>query len=208
MTLGTREKELYLEQFEQQILSRRMVAVLAADADRLIDAVRDEGVAGYEEWLHDISRPNPRFRAGPVAAPALRHRGRPDPAAGGPLRDPDGVAERAGRTRGLQSCSSIADLLGRDAENCACGGDREAAGRRRQRAAGAVAAISRLCRVDPGPPVRARRHPLRSDGVHSAPQEGIISREVYDDLRRRSGAASRRASASGRRSISASNWRR
>ena len=62
VTLCTREKELYLEQFEQQILSRRMVAVLTADADRLIDSVRDKGVAGYEEWLVDISRPDLGFR--------------------------------------------------------------------------------------------------------------------------------------------------
>ena len=62
VTLCTREKELYLEQFEQQILSRRMVAVLTARADRLIDTVRDKGVAGYEEWLHDISLPDAGFR--------------------------------------------------------------------------------------------------------------------------------------------------
>jgi CPA1 family monovalent cation:H+ antiporter len=63
VTLCTREKELYLEQFEQQILSRRMVAVLAADADRLIDSVRDNGVAGYEHWMSEISRPSRGFRA-------------------------------------------------------------------------------------------------------------------------------------------------
>src|SRR4030095_8284189 len=62
VTLCTREKELYLELFEQQILSRRMVAVLAANADRLIDSVRDKGVAGYAEWLSDISRPDLGFR--------------------------------------------------------------------------------------------------------------------------------------------------
>ncbi|HEX9522728.1 MAG TPA: sodium:proton antiporter, partial [Reyranella sp.] len=62
VTLCTREKELYLELFEQQILSRRMVAVLAARADRLIDTVRDHGVAGYEQWLRDISRPDAGFR--------------------------------------------------------------------------------------------------------------------------------------------------
>ena len=58
VTLCTREKELYLELFEQQILSRRMVAVLAARADRLIDAVRDRGVAGYEEMAaRHLARP-------------------------------------------------------------------------------------------------------------------------------------------------------
>ena len=46
VTLCTREKELYLELFEQQTLSRRMVAVLTARADRLIDTVRDHGAGG------------------------------------------------------------------------------------------------------------------------------------------------------------------
>lgn len=62
VTLCTREKELYLELFEQQILSRRMVAALAARADRLIDTVRDKGVKGYEEWVEEISQPDFGFR--------------------------------------------------------------------------------------------------------------------------------------------------
>jgi CPA1 family monovalent cation:H+ antiporter len=62
VTLCNHEKELYLEQFEQQILSRRMVAVLAARADRLIDAVRDHGAAGYEQWLRTVARPDTGFR--------------------------------------------------------------------------------------------------------------------------------------------------
>src|SRR5262249_57147723 len=63
ITLCSREKELYLELFEQQILSRRMVALLAARADRLIDRVRDHGAAGYAEWLQLISRPDAGFPA-------------------------------------------------------------------------------------------------------------------------------------------------
>ena len=62
VTLCTHEKELYLELFQQQILSRRMVAILAANADRLIDTVRDKGVKGYEEWLEEISKPDNGFR--------------------------------------------------------------------------------------------------------------------------------------------------
>ena len=81
VTLCTREKELYLEQFEQQILSRRMVAVLAADADRLIDGVRDKGAAGYEEWMEDISRPDLGFRVALWLHRRLGLRALPDPAA-------------------------------------------------------------------------------------------------------------------------------
>src|SRR5258708_39159441 len=40
-----------------------MGAVPAADADRLIGGVGDRGVEGYEEGLHDISRPDAGFRA-------------------------------------------------------------------------------------------------------------------------------------------------
>src|SRR5262249_21569100 len=64
ITLCSREKELYLELFEQQILSRRMVALLAARADRLIDRVRDHGAAGYAEWLRLLSAPAAGFRGG------------------------------------------------------------------------------------------------------------------------------------------------
>ena len=39
-----------------------MVAMLAARADRLIDAVRDRGVAGYEEDVQQLRRPDLGFR--------------------------------------------------------------------------------------------------------------------------------------------------
>jgi CPA1 family monovalent cation:H+ antiporter len=62
LTLGTREKELYLEHFEQQTLSRRMVAILAASSDRLNDRVKTHGVAGYEFALRELARTNLSFR--------------------------------------------------------------------------------------------------------------------------------------------------
>lgn len=62
LTLSSQEKELYFELFEQQTLSRRMVALLTARADRLIDAVRDRGVAGYEETAHGFALPSRGFR--------------------------------------------------------------------------------------------------------------------------------------------------
>jgi Na+:H+ antiporter len=64
VTLCTQERELYLEQFEQQTLSRRMVAILAARADRLIDAVRARGVEGYQQTLRNFTLPDRRFRLG------------------------------------------------------------------------------------------------------------------------------------------------
>ena len=55
-------KELYFALFDQQTLSRRMVALLTARADRLIDAVRDRGISGYEETVHSFAFPSPGFR--------------------------------------------------------------------------------------------------------------------------------------------------
>lgn len=62
LTLCTQERELYLEQFEQQTLSRRMVARLMARADRLVDAVRDRGAAGYQQTIRDFALPDRTFR--------------------------------------------------------------------------------------------------------------------------------------------------
>ncbi len=62
LTLCSQEKELYLELFEQQTLSRRMIALLAARADRLIDSVRDGGVEGYESTVRGFARLEWRFR--------------------------------------------------------------------------------------------------------------------------------------------------
>jgi CPA1 family monovalent cation:H+ antiporter len=46
-TLCARERELYLEFFEQQTISRQMTTMLVVAADRLIDQVQTEGLAGY-----------------------------------------------------------------------------------------------------------------------------------------------------------------
>jgi CPA1 family monovalent cation:H+ antiporter len=62
LTLCTQEKELYLELFEQQTLSRRMIALLAARTDRLIDAVRDRGVEGYQATMRSFARLDRQFR--------------------------------------------------------------------------------------------------------------------------------------------------
>jgi CPA1 family monovalent cation:H+ antiporter len=62
LTLCTQEKELYLDLFEQQTLSRRMVAQLTTRADRLIDAVRDHGAAGYEATIRRFALPDRGFR--------------------------------------------------------------------------------------------------------------------------------------------------
>jgi CPA1 family monovalent cation:H+ antiporter len=64
LTLCTQERQLYLEQFEQQTLSRRMVAILAARADRLIDAVRDRGAEGYQQTIRSFAVPDRAFRLG------------------------------------------------------------------------------------------------------------------------------------------------
>ena len=57
LTLCTREKDLYLENFEQQTLSRRMVAILTTRADALIDSVKTHGAAGYELALRQVTSP-------------------------------------------------------------------------------------------------------------------------------------------------------
>jgi CPA1 family monovalent cation:H+ antiporter len=62
LTLCTQEKALYLELFEQQTLSRRMIAILAARADRLTDAVRDRGVEGYDATMHGFAQLDWHFR--------------------------------------------------------------------------------------------------------------------------------------------------
>ncbi|MGF1608292.1 MAG: cation:proton antiporter [Kiloniellales bacterium] len=49
LTLANRERELYLEHLDSGTISRRMVALRVAAADRLIDQVKTGGLAAYEE---------------------------------------------------------------------------------------------------------------------------------------------------------------
>jgi CPA1 family monovalent cation:H+ antiporter len=182
VTLCTREKELYLDLFEQQILSRRMVAVLAARADRLIDTVRDHGVAGYEQWLHDISLPDTGFRV----AVWLQRR------LGFAWLLTERLADRFEILMVSQSVlgelaafnvSSVADLLGPDAEV-------ELAAVIANRQAAVDSALKALSLQYPGyaESIKARqleRAAIRFESAEYARrlQEGIISREVYNDLR-------------------------
>ena len=182
VTLCTREKELYLELFEQQILSRRMVAVLAARADRLIDTVRDRGVAGYEQWLRDISRPDAGFRV----ALWLHRR------LGFAWLLTESLADRFEILMVSQSMlaelaafniSSVSDLLGPDAEV-------ELAAVNENRQEAVDSALKALSLQYPGyaESIQARqleRAAIRFEAAEYARrlQEGIISREVYNDLR-------------------------
>ena len=195
VTLCTREKELYLELFEQQILSRRMVAVLAARADRLIDTVRDHGVAGYEQWLRDISRPDAGFRV----ALWLHRR------LGFAWLLTERLADRFEILMVSQSVlaelaafnvSSVADLLGPDAEV-------KLAAVIETRQEAVDSALKALSLQYPGyaESIQARqleRAAIRFEAAEYARrlQEGIISREVYNDLRQQ---LAKRRSAIGQR---------
>jgi monovalent cation:H+ antiporter, CPA1 family len=195
VTLCTREKELYLEQFEQQILSRRMVAALTADADRLIDSVRDKGAQGYDEWMEEISRPELGFR---LALWLHRRFGF------GRLLTQQ-LADRFEILMVVQSVlaelsafnvKSVADLLGSDAEAAL-------AAMIERREDTADSALKALSLQYPGyaESIRARqleRAAIRFEAAEYSRRlhEGIISREVYNDLREqlaeRRGAISQR----------------
>jgi CPA1 family monovalent cation:H+ antiporter len=197
VTLCTHEKELYLELFEQQFLSRRMVAVLAARADRLIDTVRDHGVAGYEQWLTAISRPDAGFRV----ALWLHRRW------GTARLLTERLADRFEILMVSQSVlaelaafnvSSVADLLGPDAEA-------QLAGVIQNRQNAVDRALKALSLQYPGyaESIYARqleRAAIRFESAEYARRlhEGIISREVFDNLRdglgKRRGAIGKRPS--------------
>lgn len=195
VTLSTHEKELYLEQFEQQILSRRMVAMLAARADRLIDTVRDKGVEGYEEWVEEVSQPDRGFRL----ALWLHRRFGLERMLTDRLADRFEVLMVSASVLSelaTFNVNSISDLLGADAEAALA----EVIGNRQKAVDSALRALSLQY---PGyfEAVEARqleRAAIRFESAEYARRlrEGIISREVYDDLREqlssRRGAISRR----------------
>ncbi|HJQ58174.1 MAG TPA: cation:proton antiporter [Vineibacter sp.] len=61
-TLCARERELYLEQFEQQTISRHIATVLVVCAGRLLDQVQTEGVPGYRLALQQDVTTDRGFR--------------------------------------------------------------------------------------------------------------------------------------------------
>jgi CPA1 family monovalent cation:H+ antiporter len=187
VTLSTREKELYLDLFEQQILSRRMVAVLAARADRLIDAVRDHGEAGYDEWLTKISLPDPGFRL----ALWLHRRLDYDRLLIESLADRFEILLVSQSVLGELSAfniSSVSDLLGADAEK-----QLAAVIERRQLAVDS--ALKALSLQYPGYAESVQARQLERAGIRFESmeysrrlREGIINREVYANLRHDLGA--------------------
>lgn len=182
VTLSTREKELYLELFEQQILSRRMVAVLAARADRLIDTVRDKGAEGYEEWVEEVSHPDRGFHM----ALWLHRRFGLGQMLTERLADRFELLMVSASVLGELSAfnlTSVSDLLGPDAEAALA----EVIGKRQKAVDSALRALS-LQYPGYAESVQARqleRAAIRFESAEYARRlrEGIISREVYDDLR-------------------------
>ena len=182
LTLCTQEKDLYFAQFEQQTLSRRMVAVLTARVDRLTDAVRDGGVAGYEETSHGFALPGIGFRL----ALWLHRRFGYEHALTEQLADrfevlmvsQDVLAEVA-----AFNSTSVADLLGAEAAArlAAVVGDRQQLVDR---------ALKALSLQYPGYAESVTQRELERAAIRFESleytrrlDESIISREVYADLR-------------------------
>src|SRR6185369_4972843 len=184
LTLCTQERDLYLEQFEQQTLSRRMVARLTARADRLVDAVRDGGPDAYQKAIRDFALPDVGFRIGLWLQRRFGY--------GGLLRErladrfellmvqQDVLGELA-----LFNLQSIADLLGRDTE------ERLAAVilDRQELVALALHALS-LQYPGYAESIRDRQLERAAIRLEAAEytrrlREAIIGREVYADLRHR-----------------------
>jgi CPA1 family monovalent cation:H+ antiporter len=184
VTLCTQERDLYLEQFEQQTLSRRMVARLTARADRLIDAVRDRGAAGYQQTVRSFALPDRAFRL----ALWLQRRFRVDRLLTERLADrfeiimvqQDVLAELA-----LFNVHSISDLLGADTEQRLA----EVIGDRQKLVAQALHALE-LQYPGYAESIRDRqleRAAIRLEAAEYSRRlrESTIGREVYVDLRRR-----------------------
>src|SRR3954469_9696451 len=184
LTLCTQERELYLDQFEQQTLSRRMVARLTARADRLVDAVRDGGAEGYQQTIREFALPDRAFQTGLWVQRRLGI----DRLLTERLADrfeilmvqQDFLAELASF-----NVHSIADLLGTDAEQRLA----EVIGERQELVAHALHALS-LQYPGYSESIRDRqleRAAIRLEEAEYARRlrESIIGREVYVDLRRR-----------------------
>jgi CPA1 family monovalent cation:H+ antiporter len=183
LTLCTQERELYLEQFEQQTLSRRMVAILTARADRLVDAVRDRGAEGYQETVRQFALPDGTFRIGLW----LHRRLRFDRVLTERLADrfellmvqQDVLAELA-----MFNVRSVTDLLGSDTED-------RLAEAIRDRQEFVAYALHALTLQYPGYAESIRDRQLERAAIRLEAaeyqrrlRESIIGREVYVDLRR------------------------
>ena len=102
-----------------------------------------------------------------VAASPPRLGGTAEPKAGGPVREPDGLARRALGSGRLQS--QLPQRLARPGRRGhACHAARRAPGCRRRRVEIPVAAIFGLRRGDPRPSPATGRDPLRAGGIHQA----------------------------------------
>lgn len=182
-TLCAREKELYLDLFQQQTLSRRMVALLTTRADRLIDAVRDRGVAGYEEVVRGFAQPDLSFRV----AVWLHRRLGVEHLLTERLADRFEilmVSQEVLAELAAFNLTSVADLLGADAETRLAGLIRD----RQQLVSRALQALS-LQYPGYAESIKDRqleRAAIRFEAAEYAQRlrESIISREVYADLRR------------------------
>ena len=189
LTLCTREKDLYLEHFEQQTLSRRMVAILAARADALIDSVKTNGETGYALSQRHVIRPSIPFRV----ALWLHRRFGWDRSLTSQLADRFEVlivSQSVLEELSEFNRESVGDLLGYDA------GARLAA-LLAERCELVDRALKALSLQYPGyaEAVQARhleRAAIRFEGAEYARRlrESTISREVYNDLR--AGLADRR----------------
>ncbi len=184
LTLCTQEKDLYLELFEQQTLSRRMIALLAARADRMIDAVRDRGVEGFDDAVHSFAQLDWSFRLalwlhrrlGFEKALTLRLADRFEIL----MVSQDVLAELA-----AFNLRSVGDLLGLDAETKLA----EIIKGRQQMVDRALKALS-LQYPGYAEAIKDREIERAAIRFESAEytrrlRESIIGREVYADLRRR-----------------------
>jgi CPA1 family monovalent cation:H+ antiporter len=184
LTLCTQERSLYLEQFEQQTLSRRMVAILTARADRLVDAVRDRGPEGYQQTVREFALPDSTFRLGLW----LHRRLGIDRVLTERLADrfellmvqQDVMAELA-----LFNVRSVSDLLGSDTEDRLA----EVIRGRQEFVSSALHALS-LQYPGYAESIRDRQLERAAIRLEAAEytrrlRESIIGREVYADLRRK-----------------------
>ncbi len=62
LALATQERELYLAHFEERSISSRLVTVLSARADKLLDAATDDGVVGYQAAAEKMLRHSWRLK--------------------------------------------------------------------------------------------------------------------------------------------------